>query len=177
MTLTASLAKTASKEAVYWVSRSRMRNLTGFAWVVVYIHHDTRLVRIAGVTAKPVAAWVTQQALNLSMDPADLEPADARGGDGDVHGGELSLDAPVAPSRVLLRQPEDERSCALRDARATGPGMWLGPACGDEGPVPAPQGCRLNEEAPEMLAGEQSCGSRQHRPVCQLQRRSVDLAP
>jgi len=40
-------------------------------YVLVFIHHDTRLVRIAGVTAKPSADWVTQEARNLSMDLAD----------------------------------------------------------------------------------------------------------
>jgi putative transposase len=44
-------------------------------YVLVFIHHDTRLMRIAGVTTKPIASWVTQQARNLSMELA--EQADA----------------------------------------------------------------------------------------------------
>ncbi len=40
-------------------------------YVLVFIHHDSRFVRIAGITANPVAAWVTQQARNLSMELAD----------------------------------------------------------------------------------------------------------
>ncbi len=40
-------------------------------YVLVFIHHDSRHVRVAGVTANPVAGWVTQRARNLSMSLAD----------------------------------------------------------------------------------------------------------
>jgi len=52
-----------------------------------------------------------------------------------------------------------------------------GPALGDEVLVPTQQGCWLDEEAPESPTGEQSREPRQHRSICWLQRRSVDLAP
>lgn len=102
---------------------------------------------------------------------------DARGGDGDAHGGELTVDAAVAPSRVLLRQAEDECGRSLRDARPTGPAVRIRPALGDEVPVPTQQGCRLDEEVPESPAGEQTCEPRQNRSVGRLQCRSVNLAP
>lgn len=35
-------------------------------YVLVFIELDTRLLRLAGVTANPATAWVTQQARNLS---------------------------------------------------------------------------------------------------------------
>lgn len=37
-------------------------------YVLSFIHHDDRLIRIAGVTAKPVSDWVTQQTRNLCME-------------------------------------------------------------------------------------------------------------
>ena len=36
--------------------------------MVFFIEHGTRRVRLAGITAPPTGAWVTQQARNLQMD-------------------------------------------------------------------------------------------------------------
>ena len=40
-------------------------------YVLFFIRHDTRTVWIAGVTAKPAADWVTQQARNFCMELAE----------------------------------------------------------------------------------------------------------
>jgi putative transposase len=37
-------------------------------YVLFFIDHDTRRVHLAGITASPVAGWVTQQARNLCYD-------------------------------------------------------------------------------------------------------------
>ena len=42
--------------------------------------------------------------------------------------------------------------------------------------MPTQQRCRLDEQAPESPAGEQSCEPRQNRSVGRLQCRSEDLA-
>lgn len=46
--------------------------------VLVFIHHETRLVRIAGVTTKPATNWGVPPARNISMEVADVVERGAR---------------------------------------------------------------------------------------------------
>jgi hypothetical protein len=101
---------------------------------------------------------------------------EARGCEGDAHGGELAVDAPVAPGGVLVGQSEDERHGARRYRWPTGRPSGVGPASADEVSVPAEQGVGLDEEAPETAAGEQSCQPGEQRPVSRLESRTADLA-
>ena len=87
------------------------------------------------------------------------------------------MDAAISPGRVLLRQADHEGGGALGDRGPTGPAVWVGPALGDEVTVPALQGCRLDEEAPESSAREQPRQPGQDRPIRWLECGTWHLAP
>jgi hypothetical protein len=52
------------------------------------------------------------------------------------YGGKLTVDPPVAPHRVLLRQSNDERGRSCRDGWPAGTSVWTGPALRDRVTVP-----------------------------------------
>ena len=66
------------------------------------------------------------------------------------------MDAAVAPLGIVLRESEDKRGGSLAEGRATRAAMGIRPALGNKVAMPAQQGCRLDEEAPESTTGEQS---------------------
>jgi transposase InsO family protein len=43
-------------------------------YVLFFIHHHSRRVFVAGITANPTRAWLTRQARNLSAAPAQVGP-------------------------------------------------------------------------------------------------------
>ena len=92
-------------------------------------------------------------ATRCGIDPGCVEDRPDRGGaDLVAEAGELAVDAPVAPGRVLGGQADDQGAQAGGDGGSTGPGGLGGPAAGDELAVPAQDRGR-GDEQPEAAAG------------------------
>jgi len=77
---------------------------------------------------------------------------------------------------ILPCQSDDEGDGAGGNRWPPGRTSRIGPVPADEVSVPAKQGGRLDEEASETLAGEESCQSGEQCPVGRLMRWAVDLA-
>jgi len=58
---------------------------------------------------------------------------------------QLTLDALVAPARVLRGQPDDQLLHLRVQRRPTGLKVWVGPAAGDQAPMPAQQRSRVTK--------------------------------
>ena len=100
---------------------------------------------------------------------------DARGGDDDTHGGELTVDSAVAQFGSLARRSTTAVVPSAMGGRPGRPWEWV-QRLATRSRCQAQKSCRLDEEVPETLAGEQSCQSGQHRSICWLERRAVHLA-
>ena len=74
------------------------------------------------------------------------------------HGGELATDPPVAQSRILTGQPDNEGGGAGRDRGATGPAMRVGPGSMDEVSVQASSVAGWTKDRPRRTR-ERSCDS------------------
>src|SRR3954452_8591873 len=89
------------------------------------------------------------------IDPGCLQDGpDGRGADPVAQPGELAVDSPVPPRRILGGQARDEGAQAGGDGRSTGPDGRRCPAAGDELAVPAQDGGRGDEQAEAAGRGE-----------------------
>jgi hypothetical protein len=82
---------------------------------------------------------------------------------------QLTLDALVAPAQVLLGQPDDQLLHLRVQRRPTGLAVWVGPAAGDQAPMPAQQRTRGNEEARPAGSRQRPADRREQGPVSGLQ--------
>ena len=92
---------------------------------------------------------------------------------------EFTVDASIAPGRVLAIETEYEESEFGGGGWPSGSGCrWLGPVAGDEAAVPADHGCGFDDQhhavEPATLEGTRQDG--QDRAVGRREPRALDLA-
>jgi hypothetical protein len=108
--------------------------------------------------------------------PAFEDRPDDAGCELDPEADELALDPPVAPARVLARQPHPELAHLDGCVRATGTAMRIRPTARDQFAVPTQQRPRTDEQRPlSGLPWQQAAKCRQQRPIGLRQLRTSDL--
>jgi hypothetical protein len=114
-----------------------------------------------------------QELRPAGADPARRRPEpraaqhgrDRGGRDADPQLQELTLDAHIAPARVLPRQPPDQAARLGRKRRTTGPASATSAASLTQCPVPAAQRLRADRKAGPALGREQPADRSEQGPV------------
>src|SRR4029450_1516564 len=88
----------------------------------------------------------------------------------------FSLDALVAPARVLPRQAAHQLLDVLVERGSPGSASWVGPGARDEAAVPAQQGLWLDEEAGPASSRQRAADRSQQGPIGGLQPGTWSLA-
>jgi hypothetical protein len=81
------------------------------------------------------------------------DPADRAGAETVSEAEEFTLDAPVAPGRILRREAHHEVADLVTDRRAAAPAR-VGPFFRNQAAVPGQQRAGSNDPMPTQLAGE-----------------------
>ena len=87
---------------------------------------------------------------------------------------QLTVDAAVAPGRVLLGQPQHQIADLRRHAWTTTP-VWVGPTAPDQVAVPSQERGRLHQPSLPHPAWQQPRQPSKHRPVSPVQSGSGHL--
>jgi hypothetical protein len=108
--------------------------------------------------------------------PAWCRIPDRAGRDPVAQADQFTLDAPVAPGRVLRGQPQYQVADLLGDRWPSGSCVWVCPVPGDQLSVPAEQGGWGHEERRPIRAGQQPRQGSQYQPVSRFESGAVYLA-
>jgi hypothetical protein len=118
-----------------------------------------------------------RRARRCRVDAGPVQDGPYRAGpDPEAQATQLTVDATVAPARVLPGQPHHQRPKLGRHSWATTP-VRVAPAASDQILMPAQQRLRLDEQPVPAGAGQQSGESGQDGPVGPVEPRSGHLTP
>jgi len=90
---------------------------------------------------------------------------DGGGADPVAESGELTVDAPIPPGRILGGQAQSQRAHSSRDGGTTRPNRWVGPVTGEELPVPAQDGGGRDDQPESATGRQQLCEHGDHGSV------------
>jgi hypothetical protein len=90
---------------------------------------------------------------------------------------ELADDAPIAPTRVLAREPRNKRLKLGVELRATDAAAVVGPVTRQEPAMPAQQRLRANGKRRPRRSRQRPAQGSEQRPVGRARSRSSKLAP
>jgi hypothetical protein len=141
--------------------------------------------RGARAAAEHAVRLGAQELRPAGADPARRRPEprasqhgrDRGGGDADPELEQLTLDAHVAPARVLSRQPPDQAARLGRKRRTAGPAPAASPTSLKQRPVPAAERLRADRKAGPALGREQPADRSEQGPVDGRVRRPPPAAP
>ena len=100
----------------------------------------------------------------------------ARGREPDSHCGQLPVDPPIAPGRMLIRQAKDQRDRASRKARSSRPSMSVGPLLSHQIPMPTQQRLGLDKEPSSANSRQKPAQSSEYCSIRWLQGRTHHLS-
>jgi hypothetical protein len=100
------------------------------------------------------------------IDPGGMQDRpDGGGADLVAESGEFTVDAPIAPGRVLGGQPGDQGVEACGNGGSAGAGVRGGPAAVDDVSVPAQDRCGCEQQSAAAMSGQESAEGGDHGSI------------
>src|SRR6266542_4099746 len=166
-----SLRKTSSKGPLYLLSRSRIRKRAPCS------EKSRPRLRACWVIQAPLGFFVQPASQTRRLEPRPCEnTADARRRHAEAELGQLAVDPPMAPARILTREPQHQLPDLSRERWPSARSGRLTPLPAHERPMPAKQRPRRHHKHPERRSRQVTGDGRQQGSISCAKLRPRPLA-
>jgi hypothetical protein len=118
------------------------------------------------------------RASRCRLEPGSGEKTtDARRRDVEAELGQLATDPPVAPARILAREPQHQLLDLRRQRRSSAQASRLPPCPAHERPMPSQQRARSHQKRGARGTWQVAGCRREQRPISRPELRTLNLAP